>query len=251
MEMFLGLVIHSLGDQPHIYETPHAIYRLLESMMGGAVEYSDSTWMGWSETRMSEDSDVTLEASQSEHWQGLILSMQFLQDIGYDFNATSDLGWTLLRDAAMSHNPFNVQLLLLYGANPNVRDDATGYGVLHDVVDCGLWVPVPYRVDGYNRTVMLLVKAGCDISATDFLGDTPSSLALHLDEKKSQGFNGRFELWINALAECGIDVFEVLAREEQEYAQTSAIEWTAQDTNTELRRRRPFEEAAEETSEGE
>ncbi|KAI9705018.1 MAG: hypothetical protein M1836_006800 [Candelina mexicana] len=172
-------------------------------------------------------------------------SMQMLKDVGYDFTAVDETGFTPIMYAAYGHNHNHVELLLEFGADVNVQS-AYGTNVIHYTLECPQ--VIPQDPDRLIATLRLLIEAGCDISATDNWGYTPSAMALRLDAKAWRGITHRFELWTRALAECGIDIEDVLAAESEVRAQSTAIDRVLPKRDTLRRRKRPIEDVGEEDS---
>ncbi|KAI9712978.1 MAG: hypothetical protein M1812_006725 [Candelaria pacifica] len=222
-------------------EAYSGMYRMLELRTGEAAIRNDPEMYQladfWDLPVRQEDERTSFDPSSfvSE-------GMQFLKDIGYDFNALDTYGWAPLLCTAQVNNPTSIGLLLMYGGDPNIRS-STGMNALHMLV-YGLHTSTNYR--HFTSSLKLLIRAGCDILATTSDGYTPSVLAWIFDAIAYKGFTDRFKLWTQALAECGIDIKDVLAAESEERAESSAVDRGSPGQGTLRQRTRPIKDTGEE-----
>ena len=101
---------------------------------------------------------------------------------------------------------------------------------------------------GLGRVIRILLKFGCDISAEDEYGRTPTQLANYLSESTSLDM---VPLWYNALRRAGVDFEQVL---NAEYTHSNTGASTGVDTmlvvRTGVRRRKlpEFQETSQEAN---
>jgi Ankyrin repeats (3 copies)/Ankyrin repeat len=91
-----------------------------------------------------------------------------LLDSGADVNSSSNYGTTALMFAAMEGWDEGAKLLLGREAEPNAKTDSQSTA-LHDACCASSYSPEAFR----GSCVGLLLKAGADIDARDYIGDTP------------------------------------------------------------------------------
>ena len=98
---------------------------------------------------------------------GRINEMKRLLAEGVDVDTKSKFGITPIYQAAFFGKTEVVQLLLLNGANVNIKDTRKGWTPLH----CAI-------AEGHSKIIELLVDNGADLNANNKIGRTPLDFAL-------------------------------------------------------------------------
>ena len=215
MQTYLDSFLFNLAiDDREAREARFAIYRMLESSVGvsasNSIERSELHWHLYPSHDMSFDSEELRQVHDG---------MRFLKDVGCDFNdfnAAYDPIGSALMCAVLLYDELLVHLLLRYGADVNIRY-SKGRNVLHYLVLYDDYC------DSFFNIAKQLIEAGCDISATNAYGVTPTCAALHATDHTV------FARWKRALADCGINVFDVIRAEI-----TQDLEGRAQSSATDL-----------------
>ena len=108
--------------------------------------------------------------------------------------ASSSQSQTPLHYAAKEGHLNSIRLLLVYGADPNARDE-DGYTPLHYV--CQIYSPGVERCDGIRKCVETLIEFGADIRAETNSGCTPGDLAQRQNNSVClEAVNRAWRLWI-------------------------------------------------------